>query len=72
MSDKMSSDRKVTKFNGSNVALITPFKDGKLDVEALVKLVEHQISSGTHGLVPCGTTGESPTLSHESSADVAQ
>ena len=72
MSDKISSDRKVTKFNGSNVALITPFKEGKLDVEALVKLVEHQISSGTHGLVPCGTTGESPTLSHEEHLQVIE
>ena len=72
MSDTMSLDRKVAKFNGSNVALITPFKDGKLDVEALVKLVEHQISSGTHGLVPCGTTGESPTLSHEEHLEVIE
>ena len=39
MSDMMSSDPKVAKFNGSNVALITPFQDGKIDVEALVKLV---------------------------------
>ncbi|MES1991108.1 MAG: 4-hydroxy-tetrahydrodipicolinate synthase [Pseudomonadota bacterium] len=52
-------------FKGSFVALITPFRDGKVDEDAFAKLVEWQISEGTHGLVPCGTTGESPTLSHE-------
>lgn len=51
-------------FKGSFVALITPFSDGKVDEDAFAKLVEWQISEGTHGLVPCGTTGESPTLSH--------
>ncbi|PKQ09330.1 MAG: 4-hydroxy-tetrahydrodipicolinate synthase [Alphaproteobacteria bacterium HGW-Alphaproteobacteria-12] len=52
-------------FKGSYVALITPFKDGAVDEAAFVKLVEWQIEQGTHGLVPCGTTGESPTLSHD-------
>jgi len=51
-------------FKGSNVALITPFKDNKLDVEAYLKLIHFQINNGTNGLVPAGTTGESPTLSH--------
>lgn len=46
-------------------ALITPFKNGKLDEAALEKIVEHQIKNGVSGIVPCGTTGESPTLSHE-------
>lgn len=46
-------------------ALITPFKNDKLDEKALEKLVEHQIKNGVSGIVPCGTTGESPTLSHE-------
>lgn len=46
-------------------ALITPFRNGKVDEEALVKLVELQIAGGVDGIVPCGTTGESPTLSHE-------
>ncbi len=51
-------------FKGSITALITPFKDGVLDEEAFQKLVEWQIGEGSHGLVPVGTTGESPTLSH--------
>jgi len=52
-------------FQGSITALITPFKDGSLDEAAFRKLVEWQIDQGTHGLVPCGTTGESPTLTHD-------
>ena len=52
-------------FKGSNVALITPFKNDKLDEEAYIKLIHFQISNGTNGLVPAGTTGESPTLSHD-------
>ena len=51
-------------FKGSNVALITPFKNNKLDVEAYIKLIHFQIDNGTNGLIPAGTTGESPTLSH--------
>ena len=50
---------------GSLVALITPFKDGKVDERAFQAFVDWQIEQGTHGLVVCGTTGESPTLSHE-------
>lgn len=49
-------------FKGSITALVTPFKNGALDEEALARLVEWQIAEGTHGLVPTGTTGESPTL----------
>ena len=52
-------------FKGSFTALITPFKGGKVDEDAFARLVEWQIKEGTHGLVPCGTTGESPTLSTE-------
>ena len=52
-------------FKGSNVALITPFKNDKLDEEAYIKLIHFQITNGTNGLVPAGTTGESPTLSHD-------
>jgi 4-hydroxy-tetrahydrodipicolinate synthase len=52
-------------FKGSNVALITPFKDNVLDVEAYIKLIHFHIENGTSGLVPAGTTGESPTLTHE-------
>jgi 4-hydroxy-tetrahydrodipicolinate synthase len=51
-------------FTGALTALVTPFKDGKIDEEALRRLVEFQIKNGTNGLVPCGTTGESATLSH--------
>ena len=56
---------KRAKFHGSMAALVTPFKDGKVDEQAFRALVDWQISSGSHGLVPVGTTGESPTLSHE-------
>ena len=49
---------------GCLTALITPFRDGKVDEKAFQKFVEWQIAEGIHGLVPCGTTGESPTLSH--------
>jgi 4-hydroxy-tetrahydrodipicolinate synthase len=52
-------------FKGSFTALITPFKNGKLDEEAFRRLVEWQIAEGTHGLVPVGTTGESPTLDYD-------
>ncbi|MGB3365451.1 MAG: 4-hydroxy-tetrahydrodipicolinate synthase [Thermodesulfobacteriota bacterium] len=51
--------------HGSIVAIVTPFRDGKIDEDALKNLIEFQIENGTHGIVPCGTTGESPTLSHE-------
>lgn len=51
-------------FKGSLVALITPFRDGKVDEKAFKAFVDWQIRQGTHGLVPVGTTGESPTLSH--------
>ena len=50
---------------GSMPALITPFKNGAVDLEGLKALVEWHIAEGSHGLVPVGTTGESPTLSHE-------
>ena len=52
-------------FSGAFTALVTPFKNGEVDVEALESLVEFQIEGGINGLVPCGTTGESPTLSEE-------
>jgi 4-hydroxy-tetrahydrodipicolinate synthase len=53
------------RFQGSIVALVTPFRDGKVDEAALQQLVEFQIAGGTDAIVPCGTTGESPTLDHE-------
>jgi len=52
-------------FKGSIVAIATPFKDGKLDEKTLKKLVAFQIDNGTSGIVPCGTTGESPTLDYD-------
>src|SRR5947208_2292307 len=59
----MSSARE--RIRGSLPALITPMKNGRVDEAAFRKLVSWQIAEGSHGLVPCGTTGESPTLSHE-------
>ena len=56
---------KRAKFHGSMTALVTPFKDGKIDEAAYRALIDWQITSGSHGLVPVGTTGESPTLTHE-------
>jgi len=51
-------------FKGSIVALMTPFKNNELDEESYIKLIHHHIKNGTSGIVPAGTTGESPTLSH--------
>ncbi len=59
-------------FRGSIVALVTPFKDGAVDKDAFARLVEWHIAEGTHGLVPCGTTGESPTLSHDEHMEVVR
>jgi 4-hydroxy-tetrahydrodipicolinate synthase len=59
-------------FKGSITALVTPFKDNQLDEDAFQRFVEWQISQGTHGLVPVGTTGESPTLSHDEHKRVVQ
>ena len=56
---------KRAKFHGSMPALVTPFKDGKIDEQAFRALIDLQIASGSHGVVPVGTTGESPTLTHE-------
>ena len=61
-----------TRFQGSFTALVTPFKNGGLDEEALRALVNWQIEQGSHGLVPVGTTGESPTLSHEEHRKVTE
>lgn len=52
-------------FKGSIVAIVTPFKNGKVDEKKLKELVDFQIKNGTSGIVPCGTTGESPTLTNE-------
>ncbi len=60
----MSPIPTASRFRGSFTALVTPFRDGKVDEAAFRGLVDWQIAEGTHGLVPVGTTGESPTLSH--------
>src|SRR5476649_1049515 len=59
-------------FKGSYVALATPFKKGKVDYDQLKELVEYQIDHGTDGLVPCGSTGESATLSYEEHKKVTE
>ena len=59
-------------FQGSITALITPFKNGAVDAKTFQRLVEWQIDQGTHGLVPVGTTGESPTLTHEEHTQVIE
>jgi 4-hydroxy-tetrahydrodipicolinate synthase len=59
-------------FKGSNVALITPFKNNKLDVDAYIKLIHFHMDNGTNALVPAGTTGESPTLSHKEHQQVIE
>ena len=60
------------KFKGSMTALITPFKDGQFDEKAFKIIVENQIQNGTDGLIPVGTTGESPTLSHQEHEKVVE
>src|SRR5215475_13786785 len=61
-----------TSFRGSFTALVTPFKNGALDEKAFRALVAWQIAEGTNGLVPVGTTGESPTLSHDEHKQVVE
>ncbi len=55
----------MNPFKGAFVAIVTPFIDGEIDEAGLVDLIEFQVENGTHGIVPCGTTGESATMSHE-------
>jgi len=55
----------MTIFRGAFVAIVTPFTDGRVDEQALADLIEFHIANGTHGIVPCGTTGESATMSHD-------
>ncbi len=59
------SERKGSRFAGVGVAIVTPFRDGQLDIAKLKEQIEYQIAAGTNFLVPAGTTGESPTLSHD-------
>ena len=62
---KKVKPKNIPKFGGSLVALVMPFRNEQVDEKALRDLIEWHISQGTHGIVPCGTTGESATLSHE-------
>lgn len=64
--------RPRSRFQGCFTALVTPFVEGKVDFDAIDRLVESQIAAGVAGLVPCGTTGESPTLSHEEHREVVR
>jgi len=57
-------------FSGSMVALVTPFKNGAVDWQSLESLIDYHLQNGTHGIVPCGTTGESATLSHKEHDEV--
>ncbi len=57
-------------FTGSIVAMVTPFKDGEVDYDKLGELVEYHIDNGTNAILPCGTTGESPTLTHREHVEV--
>jgi 4-hydroxy-tetrahydrodipicolinate synthase len=59
-------------FSGSMVALVTPFKDGDVDWKSLDGLIDFHLKNGTHGIVPCGTTGESATLSHKEHDEIIQ
>ena len=55
----------MMNYQGSYCALITPFKNGSVDRDSFKKIIKWHIKNGTKGIIPCGTTGESPTLSHE-------
>ncbi|MGV6800404.1 MAG: 4-hydroxy-tetrahydrodipicolinate synthase [bacterium] len=68
----MPENNLQNRLKGSITALITPFKGGKIDREAFCQLIERQITAGTHGLVPMGTTGESPTLNMEEHLEVVR
>lgn len=57
-------------FNGSIVAMVTPFKDGEVDYDKIGEIVQYHIDNGTNAIIPCGTTGESPTLTHREHGEV--
>ena len=57
-------------FAGTHTAIVTPFKNGRIDVDALQRVIDHQFDNGVQGIVPCGTTGESPTLDHDEHLEV--
>ena len=59
-------------FKGSIVALVTPFKNSSLDRDSYINIINYHLQNGTHGLVPGGTTGESPTISHEEHKEIIE
>jgi 4-hydroxy-tetrahydrodipicolinate synthase len=59
-------------FKGAMTALVTPFREGRIDENALRRHIDYQIESGIDGLVPCGTTGEASTLSHDEHIEVVK
>ena len=59
-------------YQGSYCALITPFKNGSIDKDSFINIVKWHITQGTKGIVPCGTTGESPTLSHNEHKEIVE
>jgi len=70
--NKNNKESAKKKIKGAIVAIVTPFKNGEIDEEGLKELIEWHIKSGTHCIVPCGTTGESATLSHEEHMKVVE
>jgi 4-hydroxy-tetrahydrodipicolinate synthase len=64
--------KEVDMFKGSVVAIVTPFKNGDIDFESLERLIDFQVENGTSAILPCGTTGESPTLSHAEHDEVVE
>ncbi len=72
MTNRTQTGIERKRIGGAIVAIVTPFKDGKLDREAFNTLIQWHIDSGTHCIVPCGTTGESATLSHEEHMEVIE
>src|SRR6056297_3222713 len=69
---QVTTRKERVMFKGSFPALVTPFKNGELDLDTLKHLVEWHIAEGSHGLVPVGTTGESPTLTHDEHETVVE
>jgi len=72
MSPNQVIESSTSMFRGAFTALVTPFRDGQIDVQALTRFIERQIAAGIHGLVACGTTGEAPTLTTQEHLEVIE